>query len=158
MSLEDVERKLEELIELTGEITEPIRITIPGIAAASAYTVDDAFGIRFELDVPKRGVISTALFIDKDNEGLNKDVLVSAHDFTQTADHDVFAISDADLAQAAGYIEFDNWKAYNANQISIATPALYYVAPAGKLFFQFITRGVDNIAAGSLPIFVVVIS
>ena len=158
MSLEDIEQKLEELKELTGEINESLRITIPGIATASAYTVDDAFGTRFELDVPERGVISTALFIDKDNEGLNKDVLVSAHDFTQTADHDPFAVTDVDLAQAAGYIEFDTWKTYNANQISIATPALYYVAPAGKLFFQFITRGVDNIAAGALPIFVVVIN
>ena len=158
MSLETLERRIDELKELTGEITESQRMTIPGIATASAYTVADAFGIRFELQVPERGVISTALFIDLDNEGLNKDVLVSAHDFTQTADHDAFAISDADLAEAVGYIEFDNWKAYNANQISIATPALYYVAPAGKLFFQFTTRGVDNIAAGSLPIFVVVVN
>ncbi|KKM63816.1 hypothetical protein LCGC14_1507730 [marine sediment metagenome] len=150
--------RVENLVEVVGDVFTTPQMDIPGIATASAYTTADAFGVKFSLEVPPKGVISTAVFLDKDAEGINKELVVFRGDFVVTADHDAFAPSDGDLENIVGIIEWETWYSYSLNQVGIAYPALYYTAPQGKLFFQFVTRGADNIAAAAVPRFFLVIT
>ena len=133
-------------------------LTVPGIVTGAAYAAGDAFGTKFGLRAPKEGVIATANFLDHDNEGLPKELWLLRADFTGTADNAAFALTDGDLSKVVGVIVFDTFRAANANRVGGATPALYYKAPSGLLYCQFVTRGADNIAAEKLPEFYLVVT
>ena len=138
-------------IVITSHVFTASRRQIPGIGTAADYASGDAFGLSFTIDVPKEGVISSVIFYDLDDEGLNKEIFLANLAFTETADNAAFAVSDADLLNSIGVISIDTWYNYGNNQLGIATPAIWYTAPERKLWCQFITRGADDIAAGSLP-------
>ena len=128
------------------------KIPIPGIGTGSAYASGDAFGTKFDFVVPTEGVFSTVVFYDLDNEGIVKEIHLFDSDFTATADNSPFDPSDSDLQRSVGVINIATFYANANNQLAIATPALYYKAPQGKLWAQVVTRGVDNIASGSIPL------
>ena len=146
-------------VTLTGEqytATHSYRVGIrevPGIGTGAAYASGDAFGTKFLLTVPVEGTIATAVFLDYDDEGLTKELVLFNEDFTVTADNSAFAVSDADLRNCVGVISIGTFYNFSANQLGIASPALYYHAPRGFLWGQVVTRGADNIAAGSIPDF-----
>ena len=126
-------------------------VTIPGIGTAAAYAAGDAFGTKFSFNVPVEGTISNVVFIDYDDEGIRKDLVLFGADFTATADNSAFNVSDADLKQALPVITIDLFYNFGANQLGQATPALSFRAPSRRLYCQLITQGADNIAAGSIP-------
>lgn len=133
-------------------ITAPV--IIPGLTTGAAYTSGDAFGKQFWFDgVPKRGVIRGVIFYDKDNEKLAKELVLSPEEFTPTTNDAAFAPLAAELPRLfAIRILAGNFDAYSANSIGYVTGVdLPYVAPGGKLWCQVVTRGADNIAAGSEP-------
>ncbi|HHT9130882.1 MAG TPA: hypothetical protein ACFYED_00145 [Candidatus Tripitaka californicus] len=107
--------------------------------------------------VPSVGTIATVLFFDYDKEGLPKELVLFARNFTPTADNGAFDPSDADLTYCVGVVSDFTFYSYNSNQIGIALPALYYVAQLGLLYGQWVTRGADNIAAGAIPQFSLVV-
>ena len=133
-------------------------IEIPGIVTAAAYQDGDAFGTKFKVAVPKDGVIATALLFGLDDEGIQKDIFLFEGDFVQTADNAAFAPTDADLLKSVGFITIDVFSNVAANQLGVASPALFYVAPQGFLWGQVVTRGADNIAAANIPRFRLVIA
>ena len=96
-------------------------------------------------------------FLDFDDEGIQKDVVLFRSDFTATADHDPFAVSDRDLAKCIGVVEVLAFVDFGNNQIGQATPALSYHAPEGILHAQIVTRGADTIAAKADPLLEMVI-
>ena len=153
-------RIFNKVLTVTGRLTSTPVQTIPGIVAGAAYASGDAFGEKFSLRVPKQGVISTFVFIDKDDEGITKELIILNRDFTAVADNAVFDISDDSLVNSVGVIDIDavDFRDLGSNQIATITPALWYEAPTGSLYCQFVTRGADNIAAGSMPQFFMVIS
>lgn len=124
---------------------------IPGIGTGAAYASDDAFGSIGELVVPKSGTIATVLFLDLDDEGLRKDVYLSAAPFVDTADNSPIALTDAAVRNCLGIVSIDTFYDLLDNRVGIATPALWYHAPRKRLYYQVVTRGADNIAAGALP-------
>lgn len=126
---------------------------IPGIATASVYTAADAFGTKVNFAVPNEGTIANFTFYDYDDEGIDKEFVLFNDDFTATADHDAFTVSDLDMRKVVGVISLVTWYNYAVNQIGIAYPALSYVSPYGRLWGQFITRGTDTIAATIIPDF-----
>ena len=131
---------------------------VPGIATAAAYASGDAFGTMLTFDVPKEGTISNVVFLDYDDEGISKDLILFNGRFTHTADNAAMAISTGDLRKAIGVAFIDTWSDLTANRIGLAVPALSYNAPQGKLFAQLVTRGADNIAVGAIPdIFLMVV-
>lgn len=132
-------------------------IRVPGIGTAAAYAAADAFGTRFVITVPVEGTIATVVFRDYDDEGLTKELVLFNRDFTETADNSAFAVSDADLVNCVGVVSISTFYNFSSNQIGVALPALYYVAPYGTLWAQFVTRGADNIAAGAIPDFSMVV-
>lgn len=124
---------------------------VPGIGTAAAYATGDAFGDKFVIDVPLEGMISNLVFYDLDDEGIAKDLVMFAEDFTATADNAAFAVSDDDLLNSVGTISVDQFYDFGNNQMGIGRPAWGYVAHHPRLWCQFVTRGADNIAAGSIP-------
>ena len=126
-------------------------IDIGGIGTGAAYASGDAFGGLNVVDVPVQGIISNVWFFDKDDEGLAKEIVLFDRPFQPTADNSAFAPLDDDLSDCVGVINIDLFYNYSLNQVGNANPALLYHAPLGKLWFQSVTRGADNIAAGSVP-------
>lgn len=154
----DAGTRIRGKVEVFSPLGPTPLIQIPGIGTAAAYATGDAFGVMLEIPVPIEGVIATAVFHDHDNEGIQKDLILSASPFTATADNAAFAPSDLDLTKVIGVVTFDVFTNFNANKVAVATPALYYKAPLGYLYGQFVTRGADNIAAAKLPEFFLVVS
>lgn len=148
---------LERIAQLIEAGQDRVFITTPtlisGIGTAVAYATGDAFGAKFAIDVPKQGTISNVVFLDLDDEGIAKDLVLFRADIAGTADNAAFDPTDVELLMCVGVISITDFKNFNSNQVGVATPALSYVAPAGQLYGQFVTRGVDNIAAGNIPQF-----
>jgi len=144
------------IVQVTSKIDPSPIVEIPGITTASVYVAEDAFGEDFFIPVPKEGTISNVIFYDLDDEGINKELVIATTRFTKTADHDVFDISDIDLVKVIGIAYISTFSNFNSNQIGLAIPALSYATTTkvdGKfgLWCQLITKGTDNIAAGSIP-------
>tara|TARA_Y100000034_G_C6727583_1_gene322167 strand:+ start:216 stop:722 length:507 start_codon:yes stop_codon:yes gene_type:complete len=143
---------------VAGKVFKSALIPIPGIGAGAGYAAGDAFGTKFIIHVPKEGTISNVVFLDHDDEGIQKELILFSEDFTATADNSAFAVSDDDIRSLVGVVDISWYINYNANQVGQGTPALSYVAPEGRLYAQLVTRGADNIAAGAVPdLFVVVV-
>ena len=124
---------------------------IPGIGTGAPYAIGDAFGTMFAIKVPKHGTITRVSFLDLDDEGLRKDIVLFRAEFTETADNSPFAISDADARKCIGVISVDTFYNFGNNQFGQNFPAFDFEAPNGVLFAQIETQGADNIAAGALP-------
>lgn len=141
--------------------TSPVHVTdkllVPGIGTAVAYAAGDAFGTKFFFTVPTEGLISNINFLDFDDEGIQKDLVLFTEDFTATADNSAFAVSDDDLLNCIGVISVTTFYNFGNNQVGTGTPAFGYKAPNGRLYCQIVTQGADNIAAGAIPrVFIVV--
>jgi hypothetical protein len=147
---------------IAGGLHKTHLITIPGIVTGAAYTSGDAFGTKIVINnIPTQGTIVDFIFIDKDDEGINKELVLFDHDFTETADNSAFAVSDGDMENLVGVIFLNQFYNYGSNQVGRAIPALFYQADPrspNRLYGQFVTRGTDNIAAAALPQFFVVVS
>lgn len=132
--------------------------TIPGIGTGAAYAADDAFGRAFSVTVPRSGIIQAATFLDRDDEGIETDLVLFNKPFTDTADNAAFTVSDADMENCIGTITFATFKNFALNQMSTAgAMGLAYIAPERKLWIQAVTRGAPNIAAGAEPMISLVI-
>ena len=130
---------------------------IPDLTLGGAYAANDAFGGMFTIAVPKFGTITDVIFYDRDDEGLNKDLVLFTRSFSPTANDAPIALRDDELKYSIGPISVDSWTDLLDNRLGRVTPALSYVAPQGKLWGQWVTRGADNIASGSEPLFALVI-
>lgn len=129
---------------------------IPGIGTGAAYATGDAFGGMFTIPVPVEFKLQAITFIDLDNEKIAKDVVFYASPFTATADNAAFAPSAADLQRQSKAISIaiGDYVAFNANALATVTGIeITMVCPSGFLYGQWVTRGADNIAAGSIPLF-----
>lgn len=147
---------IKNLVRVTSDIEVNTPMDIPGIGTGAAYASGDAFGTMFLIPTPRSGTISNVTFYDLDDEGLNKELVIFKDQFEETADNSTFAISDIDLLQVIGIAYLSTWSNFGNNQIGLAIPALSYVLPKNKaeqygLWCQVVTRGADNIAAGSIP-------
>jgi len=130
-------------------------VEVPGIVTASIYVAGDAVGTIFTFGgVPKQGTIQTGVYLDKDDEGIETDIIIFNKAITSVADHDPFGVSDADLDSLVGTITFSTFLDLINNQSSVASGLfLTYTAPEETLFVQMVTRGTPSIAASNLPQF-----
>lgn len=143
-------------VVVVGKTYTTARLEIPGVVPAVAFTDKDAFGTIFAIDVPKSGIIQSALWFDLDDEGLAMDVWLFREPFTPTTDNAAFAISDADLLKVEGVISFATTDFRDAANNQLAHRggiAISYVAPDGRLYCQAVARGAVDIAAGKSPQF-----
>jgi len=129
-------------------------VAVPGVGTGAAYTAGDALGTLFTFDVPRSGIIHTAVYLDMDDEGIETDLVLFTGPFDYTADNAAFTVSDEDMHEFLSTITFATFKNFAVNQVSTAAAiGLAYVAPQRKLWAQVVTRGAPNIAAGNIPLF-----
>jgi len=134
-------------------------VMVPGITAAAAHSAGDALGIMgtFENDVegwplPRRGIIVGADLIDPDDDTLSPTMHIFSATFTPTADDAALAISAADALNWVTSMGFDDGTDIGSAKVhEILVWNKSYYAPTQKLYWQFSTAGVPNIAAGASP-------
>ena len=143
---------------VAGHVNRTPVQAVPGIGTGVAYASGDAFGTRIRFGVPVEGTITNVIFLDNDDEGINKDLVLFEDEFGETADNAAFAVSDADLLRCVGVAHINSWANYANNQVGMANPGLGYSTKTGVLHAQLVTRGADNIAAGQLPYIFLVIA
>ena len=148
---QDILRVLRDGITIKPSIVVTNRVTVPGIGTGSAYAAGDAFGTRFVFEVPPKGTITRAIFIDKDNEGIQKDIVMFSREFTETADNAAFDPSDVDMTSHLGVASVNVFYDFGSNRGGEAVPDLEYSLPDGRIYCQIVTKGADNIAAGAIP-------
>ncbi len=92
------------------------------VITAGAYSALDAVGGKLEFEDARTphsnaGVIVQAHISDKGKQNALLYLVLFDQDFTPTADNDAFAVSDADLLNVVGVIEFAvaNYASFNAN-------------------------------------------
>lgn len=151
-TLQSIRNRLDSTIAVTGKLFSTPYTEIPGIGTGSVYASGDAFGTKFTFDVPKTGVIETAIILDMDDEGKTVELWLFRRDFTVTTDNDAFAVTDVDLRALEVVISITNYANANVNQVGINNGlSLIYTAPEGLLYGQCVTRDTHNIAAGNIP-------
>ena len=151
-----IEKILSPVI-VTSKLTV-VHQQVPGIGVGAAYATGDAFGTTFVIPSQDEGTITKVIFHDLDNEGLRKELWLFSRPFTETADNAAFAPTAQENPYSVGVIPVSTFYGASGNQIGLALPALDYLAPQKKLYGQWVTRGADNIAAGSIPEFTVVMA
>lgn len=135
----------------------PRQIQIPGIGTASAYADGDAFGTLFFIPTlfrpeKRSGVIVKALLVDKDDEGLQVDLVFFSREITGTTDNSAFNPSDADMHSWEGTLSvstFYNWSGNQGGQQ--IDNRLWVQSETTGIWCQCVARGALNIAAGALP-------
>ena len=147
------------LLPVRGGLYTTGKIRIPGITTGDAEDANDQFGSLIPFSVPKAGAIVNALYIDRDDEGIGKELWLFNGAFVTLAANDAaFALDDAGLALNVGVLTFAVFKDAANGQIGVtADLPLWYVAPEGLLWGAFKTLGADNIAAGSEPLIELII-
>lgn len=92
------------------------------VITAGAYSALDAVGGKLEFEdacsqYANHGRIRQAHISDKGKQNALLYLVLFDRDFTETADNDAFAISDADLLHVVAVIEFavDSYASFNAN-------------------------------------------
>lgn len=120
----------------------------PTVTAASIYHTGDAVGGLLEFEnvctpYENSGVIVGAMVHDNDKESSNLFLSLLKQTFTPTADHDEFALSDADLHHCMAIIEFKNadYVDYKDNSVCHAgqeigfTPMPFVLVKGGTSLF-----------------------
>ena len=85
------------LVRVVGKTVKTPLMRVPGIPGAVLYTTGDAFGAKFIIDsvvdkdgrtqpLPSSGIIHFAKFVDRDDEGVETDLVLFTGDFAATAD------------------------------------------------------------------------
>lgn len=144
---------LAQIVSL-GRLYSIRNIMVPGIAAADALDINDAFGTVMAIPVPKAGAIVKATFHDLDNEGLGKILWMLDTDPTTNAPASdaAWTLIDNLSHTFVDVLTFSTFRTGSAGQFSASTDVpCWYAAPAGFLYCQFQTLGADNIAAGVNP-------
>ena len=146
--------EVQGLVRVGNRMVKTPFVTVPGIGVAVAYVTGDAMGTIFTFDVPSSGIIHTAVMLDKDDEGIETDLVLFTAPFDPTTDNSAFAVTDADMQAFLTTITFATFKNFSVNQVSTAAAlGIAYVAPERKLYAQVVTRGGPTIAAGNEPMF-----
>ena len=141
-------RVLRDIAALVRTPVYRVGMVVPGIGTGLAYASGDAFGGKLVFHVPSEGTISNVTFLDYDDEGIVKELVLFDRDFTATADN---AAMDVSVRNSLGVVPINEFFDLGGDRIGQGTPALGYVVPDGMLYGQLVTRGADNIAAGAIP-------
>ena len=140
-------------VAVRGELYATGQIPIPGLTFADALDINDQFGSLMRFPVPRTGTIVKALYYDRDDEGLGKELwLFGGQNVTLAAHDGAFALDDQGLLLVVDILTFAVFKDAVNGQIGLtADVPCWYRAPEGALWGAVKTLGADNIAALSEP-------
>tara|TARA_Y100000310_G_scaffold176492_1_gene176629 strand:- start:2840 stop:3295 length:456 start_codon:yes stop_codon:yes gene_type:complete len=126
-------------------------LTIPG-ASATTYADKDAVGVRFEIMVPRSGIVHTAIATDHAVSDIAIDLVCFTGQIAQATDDSAFAPTDVELNTYAMTIPYSTGdKAlFSANSAATAKSlGILYVAPTERLWVQCVARGALVLAAAT---------
>ena len=130
---------------------------IPGIGAGVAYASGDAFGTVMQIVLPRSGVVlHSVVFHDPDNERVQKDITIyNVLPTDTTADNVAFDPPDADTSHVVGAfsIGLGDYIAYANSAVGVVRGLNLPLTgdASNRVWLRLVTRGADNIAAGSQP-------
>ena len=122
---------------------------VTGVISGAAYADGDALGTRFTVSVPTAGTIRTVLLTDMDKEALSVSMLMFDKAFDGGTDNAAFDLTDNDREAWVGSLSVTNFESLNDNALGLARGAWDYVAPQGQIWIQALTRGAQNLSAGT---------
>ena len=129
-------------------------LTPPGIGTGAAYADLEALGLHFFFEVPRSGVIQSAIYYDLDDEGLQVDLWLLSDAPTTQTDNGALTFIDHDLIKVITRIQFMSFAdAGNGQFAESKAIGKAYVQPSRRMWAQCQARGALNIAAGNLPQF-----
>lgn len=139
--------------------TRSVLCEAAGIGVAAAYADADALGTGFTIPLPdgaRSGLLSSALYLDRDDEGLAIDLAIYSRPLaTVPTDNSAFAPADTDSDYLVAVVQFTTFLNWGSHQTSFESNlgALFECERPGLLYGYLIARGALNIAAGNLPRF-----
>ncbi len=128
-------------------------VMIPGIVAADAFDANDCFGTIVQLLVPKAGVIYSATFYDKDDEGSQIDLEIFKRPIAQVASDAAFAPTDVEILDFVAEIQFFAFDDHGSCQTSEVKNIGKAYTCDGTFYIQAVARSTPNIAANNMPYF-----
>ena len=122
-------------------------LAVTGVSL-NTFTAGDAFGLLMVIEVPKSGVIYSATFYDRDDEGSQMDMEVFNYAPAQVASEDAWTLSAEDNPKFVDELSFVAFDDHTATQTSKLTNiGVAYSAPEGKLWIQMVCRGTPDMAS-----------
>jgi len=135
-------------------------LTVPG-TSATTYADKDAVGVRFEMAVPRSGIVHTAIATDKAVSDIAIDLVCFTGQIAQATDDSAFDPTDAELNTYAMTIPYstDDKALFNDNSAATAKSlGILYVAPQERLWVQCVARGALVLAAiGDLAVAILIL-
>jgi len=135
-NLEDIEQAVKSIGTTKIVACPSVPIAISGIGAGAEGALD-AMGLMTILNVPKRGVLVSAMYFDLDLEQTQVNLYLFNRQVTQVADNAPWTLSVADapyLITKLAFVPFDNHTVVATSDLTNIGKA--YSAPAGKLWIQ----------------------
>ena len=127
------------------------------IGTGAAYPDLYAMGVvPWAFFVPNKGMIQSALYFDRDNEGLQVDLWLFSQRPANQTDNSAFAVTDDNLLYCVDVIQFIGFRNANTGQISAQNNLgiVYDLGAGGSTIYAVLqARGALNIAQGALPQF-----
>lgn len=143
-----------QIIPVGGRTVTVGPVMAVGVVTGAAFDVLDAIGTIFSFTVPKSGILQSATYFDRDDEGLAVALWLYRSSFTPTADNSPLAPSDADLLKVIDVLSFASFNDGNTGQVATLNGLGIAYSLAGEtIYAQLQARGALNIAAGSEPMF-----
>src|SRR3990167_2676793 len=148
------EKELRLTTVTVGRTFQTRLLTPPGIVTGAAYADLDAIGTHFSFEVPRSGVIQSAIYYDLDDEGLQVDLWLLDDAPTVQTDNSAIAFIEHDLIKVITRIQFMSFAdAANGQFAESKAIGKAYVQKNKRMWAQCQARGALNIAAGNLPQF-----
>lgn len=141
------------LLPVSGGVVK--RISVTPTISTGIYAAKDALGglLTFSNAARASGgsiIIDAATLIDKDQEMVVTDLILFDQTFTASTDNNIFAPSDADLANVIGAIQFNTYQDFSTNAISSRSGlGLACKLNGTDLYGQLVTRATPTYTATS---------
>ncbi len=153
-NFESIEEAIKAAVKAIGTATivscpkEPLAVT--GVSA-NTFTAGDAFGLLMKVAVPKRGVIISATFFNRDDENMQYDLEIFRHEPVQIASEDPWVLSVADNPKFVTELAFASNDDHTDTRTSDLTNiGKAYTAPEGYIWIQIVDRGGSDMASESV--------
>lgn len=132
----------------TAPVADTGWLTVPGVDTGVPYAVNDAFSDLLTVPCPNEGTITHIKFLDLDDEGIAKLVLLYDTDVSAS----IAAVNDpiSNLTVASNLlaaVQIASFTDLVNHQLGNSQPLETFQLPAGQyeMYAQVITLGTDNI-------------
>lgn len=121
-------------------------VAVDGMAA-NGHADEDVVGLPITIDVPKEGIILSAIGVDTDDEEIEYNIFVFNKPFTASDDDAAFTLVAADIPNLVGIINVNSFVNINGDAVGTENNInMPYHTSTRKLYCQIVTTGTPNYA------------